>query len=154
MIPSYYHESPSSAGLVGPQLRESARADSVHMVGGGCGTSPRLSPAHATECGEKPVLNLREPTVTPPQVSRLARRVHGWSWQAVGFLAQSRIVVLWLISSTVPRRHGHWRCLCYPVRPEAASADSNDRRDHFFLHQSLSLHPQRIDAPSPSIMCD
>lgn len=129
MIPSNYYESTSSTNLVGLREQELARADAqaAHMVGSGT-KAPRLSNAHVTELGEKPILIGQEPTATLPQVSRLARRVHGWSWQAVGFhfIGQSGIIVLCLISSTVPRRHGHWCCLCYPVRLEAASTISDD----------------------------
>jgi len=155
MVPTYYdYKSPSSTGLA-PQEQEPARADSVNMVAGGTNAWQPLT--NVTEFEGKPILvpvNRQEPTGTAPQVSRLARRIHGWSWQAVGFLAQSGILVLSLIASIVSRRNGHWCCLCYPVGPEAASADFDDRRDHVFLHQSHTLPPQLIDAPSPSIMCD
>lgn len=80
MIPSYYYEPPSPTGLMSPSKQEPARADSVHTVGGG--TSARSSLTYITESGEKPIMNRREPTGTAPRVGRLARRIHGWSWQA------------------------------------------------------------------------
>lgn len=84
MIPSNDYESPSSTTL-GPQDQEPARTSSAYDSGR---TSPQLSLTFITEFGEKPISNRREPTGTAPQVSRLARRIHGWSWQAVGFSAQ------------------------------------------------------------------
>ncbi|KAF8257459.1 voltage-dependent anion channel-domain-containing protein [Lactarius quietus] len=82
MIPSYYYEPPSStASGLRRQEQERACAASVY-VRGRTTPSPRLSFTCATEFGEKPILNRREPSSKVPQVSRLARRIHGWSWQA------------------------------------------------------------------------
>ncbi|KAH9166888.1 voltage-dependent anion channel-domain-containing protein [Lactarius sanguifluus] len=79
MVPSYYYESPDSTGL-GPQKQKPAPADSVQKVGGE--TSARSSVTYVTEFGEKPIVDPQEPSGTAPRVSRLARRIHGWSWQA------------------------------------------------------------------------
>jgi hypothetical protein len=54
----------------------------------------------------------------------------------------------------VPYRHGHWCCLCHPGRIESASGTSHERRNDFFLHEPLALHPQLNDTPPPSDTCD
>ncbi|KAI9448713.1 voltage-dependent anion channel-domain-containing protein [Lactarius psammicola] len=81
MPPPYYYKSPGSTGL-GAQGPEPVPADYVHMVGGGTSARSSLT-TNVTEFGEeKPMVKRPEPTGTAPRVGRLARRIHGWSWQA------------------------------------------------------------------------
>ena len=53
----------------------------------------------------------------PQLVSALARRIHGWTWQAVN-LSFPRFVCLLFTPPLVSNRHGHWRRLRYTVRTE------------------------------------
>jgi len=100
------------------------------------------------------MLYAEQPSVSgdSPHVSTLARRIHGWSWQAVRLHSRSGIVISSFISSIVPHRHGHWCRLCHSVGPEGASWAAHESRDRLFLHKPFALYPQFIDSPSPSIM--
>lgn len=100
------------------------------------------------------MLYAEQPSVSgdSPHVSTLARRIHGWSWQAVRLHFRSGIVIPSFIPSIVPHRHGHWCRLCHAVGPEGASWAAHARRDRLFLHKPFALYPQFINSPSPSIM--
>lgn len=105
---------------------------------------------------EKPKVDLERPSLSgaSPRVSTLARRIHGWSWQAVCLIRpgvhQGAIEISLLL--IVPYRHGDWCCLCHPGGLERAPWISHERRDFFVLHKPLALYPQLIDTTSPSDM--
>jgi hypothetical protein len=89
-----------------------------------------------------------------PHVSPLARRIHGWSWQAVRLPScLSGIVISSFVPLIVSHRHGHWCRLCYPVGSEGASWAAHKSRDGLFLHKPFAFYPQFLDSPSASIMC-
>jgi hypothetical protein len=108
---------------------------------------------------EKPGVNLEQPSVSDPspRVSTLARRIHGWSWQAVRLarpVASRASVISFIFLLIVPHRHGHRCCLCYSVGLERSPRTSYERRDRLFLHKPLALYPQCIDSPASSVLCD
>ena len=108
---------------------------------------------------EKPGVNLEQPSLSDasPRVSTLARRIHGWSWQAVRLtrpLTSRESVISVLLHLIVPHRHGHGYCLCHSVGLERSSGTFHEHRDRFFLHKHLALSPQFIDSPASSILCD
>ena len=89
-----------------------------------------------------------------PQVSTLARRIHGWTWQAVCLHSRiSGIVISSFIPLIVPHRHGHGCRLCHFVGPEGTSWVAHKRRDCLFLLKPFALYPQFNDSSAPSIMC-
>ena len=108
---------------------------------------------------EKPMVNLEQPSLSDssPRVSTLARRIHGWSWQAVRLahpVASRASVISFTFLLIVPHRHGHRCCLCHSVGLERSPGNFHERRDRLFLHKPLALYPQCIDSPSPSVLCD
>ena len=108
---------------------------------------------------EKPGANLEQPSISDssPRVSTLARRIHGWSWQAVRSaraVASRASVISFIFLLIVPHRHGHRCCLCYSVGTERSPWNSHERRDRLFLHKPLALYSQCIDSPAPSVLCD
>lgn len=117
-------------------------------------TSARSSLTCVSEL-EKPEVNLEHPSLggASPRVSTLARRIHGWSWQAVRLAPPGASDTIIISLSIVSHRHGHGCCLRHSVGLERAPGTSHERRDRVFLHKPLALYPQLIDSPAPSVMC-
>lgn len=72
--------------------------------------------SHNVTLSERAGQPLPPPVTEEPKVSSLARRIHGWSWQAVSRpLFLSRITRGIGLSTScniaVPHRYGHWRRL-------------------------------------------
>jgi len=76
----------------------------------------------------------------PQRVSALARRIHGWTWQAVSF-ALPTVDMPVVYTAVVSNRHGHRRRLCYTVRTEGQARCSSEGGNSFLLPQYGPLSP-------------
>lgn len=87
----------------------------------------------------------------PQRVSALARRIHGWTWQAVSF-ALLTIYIPVVYTAIVSDRNGHRRRLCYTVRTGGQARRSSEGRNSFLLPQYGPLSPQYFNTTSPSYL--
>jgi hypothetical protein len=136
------------------------RPDPPMLVKSGSETSTSSSITYLSDESdlEKPGVKFEQPTLSgvsrpPPHVSTLARRIHGWSWQAVRLVRPGALVAIVLSLLIVPHRHGHGGCLRHSVRPERTPRTSHQDRDRFFLYKRFALYPQLIDPPASSVTC-
>lgn len=153
MYPTYY-SSPKPAGVLGSHPSRSLSPDQSSKRGS---ENSAMSSFSGSADAKQLVARAEQPSPSrpAPRVSTLARRIHGWSWQAVCLhvrvdgIASSLIIPL-----IVPYRYGNWCCLCYPVWLEGSPWADHTHRDGFFLHKPFALYPQLINPPNSSIMCD
>jgi hypothetical protein len=153
MYPTYY-SSPNSADVLGSHPSRPLSPDqSIKRESEGGAMSSFTDSADAKQLvvrAEQP-----PPSRPAPRVSTLARRIHGWSWQAVWFYVRvGGIVSSLFIPLIVPYRYGNWCCLCHSFWLEGSPWTDHTHRDGFFLHQPFAFYPQLINPPDSSIMCD
>ena len=86
------------------------------------------------------------PEEQPPKVSSLARRIHGWSWQAVSHLSSCTWRAARLTMRAVSDWYGHRGGVRHPVRAEGALEHLDPCRNVLLLPEHRSLCPERDDS--------
>ena len=153
MYPTY-HSSPKPADVLGSHPSRALSPD--QSLKRGSEDSAMSSFTDSTDAKQL-VVRVEQPSLSKPapRVSTLARRIHGWSWQAVCLHVRvGGVVSSLLIPLIVPYRYGNWCCLCHSVWLEGSPWTDHKNRDGFFLHKSVTLYPQLVNPPDSSIMCD
>jgi hypothetical protein len=153
MYPTYY-PSPIPVDVLGSRPSQAPGHDPSRKSGS---EASAMSSFTNSADAKQLVVRAEQPSRSgsTPRVSTLARRIHGWSWQAVCLRIGVCGTIIWLfIPLIVPHRHGNWCCLCHSVWLEGSSWANHEDRDSFFLHKPFTLYPQLINPPDPSLMCD
>ena len=83
------------------------------------------------------------PEEQPPKVSSLARRIHGWSWQAVSRLSSCTWRDARLTVHAVSHWYGYGSSVRHPVRAEGALEHLDPCRDVLLLPEHRSLRSER-----------
>jgi hypothetical protein len=143
-----YYSPPSPAIVIGSHPSRPLRVDLPLKNGPRAVAWLSFLSLSSTEV-ERPVVNPERPSFSAasPPVSKLARRIHGWSWQAVRPYLRS--VISSLIPLVVPHGYGHGCCLRHSVGFGRAPGTPHESRGRLFLHKRLALHPQLV-GPLPS----
>jgi len=90
-----------------------------------------------------------------PRVGALARRIHGWTWQAVSYIPPSNIQSFCInVHHSVSHWYGHWCGLRDALELERACRVPGRSRNSILLLKHCSVPLELDDPPHASHLCD